>query len=124
MTICKIDNCNREIKAKELCLMHYKRLRNGNTPEQMLRPPRTFISRIGSCIHDPCDEKKDSGGYCYLHYHRLRKGSNMDAPPRRKNGEGHINKRGYKIIKWKGKYTTEHRVIKMMNFFIIKQIST
>lgn len=108
---CKIGNCDREAHAKEMCLMHYKRARAGDSPEQMVRPAGTFTSSQGLCNHPGCASSKRTKGYCEMHYQRKRHGIDMYAPRPGKRGEGHLNRDGYRIVYVDGRYVGKHRVV-------------
>lgn len=105
--ICTWSSCERPLFAKGLCVMHYKRERNGS---DMDAPPKGE-RRPGVCKQAYCTRVVYQLGYCSAHYERQRKGLNMDAPLRRIRGMGHIYEAGYKVIRVNGKYTGEHRVI-------------
>lgn len=62
---CSIEECNRELTARGLCLMHYKRARTAGTlPE---KPPAP------TCSVDGCSRKYESGGFCQMHRTRFRR---------------------------------------------------
>ena len=62
--ICIVPNCDKKVRAKGYCAMHYQRLRRYGRLERFrsLKPE--------SCIVPNCDRKVKARGYCVMHYAR------------------------------------------------------
>lgn len=69
MKICKVEGCNGEVKAKGLCLKHYKRLCKYGTTDL---PHNTPIPRTGTCSVEGCTKKVHARGLCAAHYEEQR----------------------------------------------------
>lgn len=63
--ICSIECCNKTIHTKNLCSMHYSRLRRHGDP---------LWERPKICSVDGCDSKYYSLGFCQKHYSRAKHG--------------------------------------------------
>jgi hypothetical protein len=121
MNICRINDCDREIHAKNLCLLHYQRKRNGATEEELFKPVQKRKIKPGElkreiCRIKGCNRKHFAKGMCKSHYNRANKGATeeeIQKPFRKrgKNGTGTIHSAGYKEITLKGKKIYEHRFI-------------
>jgi predicted transcriptional regulator len=72
---CSVDDCNRPIKCKGLCAMHYKRMRETGSVGQAGSAFRTSCSVVG------CSGRHRANGLCELHYSRLRRLGSVDKPP-------------------------------------------
>lgn len=63
--LCSVESCNKPVKAKKLCDMHYTRVRrNGVT--NPLRPINELY--LEDCLVIGCDRRHYRGGYCNTHY--------------------------------------------------------
>lgn len=60
--ICSIDDCERTVRCKNLCGLHYDRVRRWGSPH--LPPERR-------CELSDCERKHYARGYCKAHYKRL-----------------------------------------------------
>lgn len=59
---CSHEACDKPVKCRGLCEMHYARLRRAGLPDL---PPR-------ACSVEGCERKHNTRGYCYTHYVRIR----------------------------------------------------
>jgi hypothetical protein len=73
MKICRIDNCERNAIAKQLCNAHYQQLRKGKEPGVL----REVQKNSGSCKWESCNRKAIAKGYCDNHYQQLRRGEDL-----------------------------------------------
>ena len=101
---CSIIGCEREIRCREMCGMHYQRwLRHGN-PGKADRLRRYYeIKKCRKiCIVDGCEREGQRRGMCDMHYFRWRKYGDPGGPDRlRIKSEQHemVGTRVYKT--WK-----------------------
>lgn len=65
MKVCKVDDCEKIVKSRELCDMHYMRLRRNGS---LLNP---FRHRDKVCKIENCQEKNFGKDYCKSHYTRF-----------------------------------------------------
>lgn len=63
------------------------------------------------CNYIGCFKEHKSKGFCNLHYTRFRKYGDPSFRIKKANGEGSINRQGYKLIYTNGKQVKEHRII-------------
>lgn len=68
MNICSKDNCENEVKARNLCNKHYQRWYKGSSE----RPEWP-----DECSVEVCDRPSFSKGYCSAHYSRMRSGGDL-----------------------------------------------
>jgi hypothetical protein len=61
---CKIEGCDNEVKAKDLCNMHYSRKRRTGT----LETKTIERGKIKKCIAFDCNKPHFALGYCKNHY--------------------------------------------------------
>jgi hypothetical protein len=66
MAVCKIDNCDRPARARELCAPHYKRWKRHGDPLAGATPRH----RGAVCTIADCDRPHYGRGWCRLHYKR------------------------------------------------------
>lgn len=93
---CKIESCTRLPYCRGMCHFHYRRdLREKTTAE---------------CAVEGCHRKRSSSVYCAAHRSRQQRETDMDAPIRT-YGEGYINDDGYRLVRYKGAYVLEHRLV-------------
>lgn len=72
-----------------------------------------------SCAFDPCDRPSYCKGYCKSHYNQHWLGKpltpirpyNKSGRPRRKKGEGTINREGYHRVTRDGRTVGVHRLV-------------
>lgn len=97
MAACSLDDCSREVQARELCTAHYTRLRRYGTPTGG-GPMRRWQQPV--CAAEGCDTLTRGGAYdyCPTHYRRLRAGDVRAHDPIREMGVGHITKQGYRNL--------------------------
>lgn len=111
---CSVEGCEREVKYKGMCGMHYKRYwRHGN-------PQVTFTiadpQRYKQCIVDDCDNvvgEHGAKGYCAAHYNRFYKYERLHrviAP----KGSGTIDSNGYRVYSDNNVKILEHRLLATM----------
>lgn len=125
MQICSIDKCDKKVKCRGWCRLHYERWkRNGN-------PEKSLIT-IG-CSITGCSKKHQARGLCVMHYERFRQHGNPQIVKKnckplfstfdetflnyfeRGNNEecwewkGTIIKAGYGRVHFKCKYMSAHR---------------
>ena len=73
MKICSVDGCDRRVKAKGLCSMHYRRLlKTGTTCKS------APTVKVGCCVKG-CDGKHFAKGYCTKHYTRVSRYGSPDV---------------------------------------------
>jgi hypothetical protein len=65
---CSVDNCKKQIKARGLCSMHYKRLKKHRDLTKVL--PRGNFSKNPNCTIGKCRKKHTARGMCQMHYRR------------------------------------------------------
>jgi hypothetical protein len=66
---CKVDGCDRRVKARGLCDMHYIRLRRDGHPGEAA-PRRVRHDSGALCAADGCEKVADSVTWCRAHYLR------------------------------------------------------
>lgn len=68
LNTCAVTGCDNEIKARELCPKHYKRLRTHGDANKV--KPKGGASRkiYEFCTMDDCDNKHLAKGFCSKHY--------------------------------------------------------
>jgi len=113
---CKVNGCDKRVKAIRLCAMHCSRLyRNGDVGV-------VYSMRNGPkiCTVDGCEKPVNARGYCSTHYSRWRKtGSTGDAELQQApHGTGHITPNGYRTFRapdhpnsWKDGRVSEHTLV-------------
>ena len=76
MQICEVEGCERPVKAKALCHLHYQRSRNGIALDAPMRVhAKSFV-----CSARGCERPVDHDGLCQTHIKRRDKGSPLDVP--------------------------------------------
>lgn len=75
---CSIEGCEKNVKASELCSMHYERKRKYGDPNIRFESGRPFPKGHGrtqpdECIADGCTATPFSGGRCKRHYSQWRR---------------------------------------------------
>lgn len=76
--ICRVIDCNRKVRCKELCDTHYERLRKGLNVEDHKISSRSPAPE--NCIVEGCPKPPRSRGLCTTHRAREIKGTDIDAP--------------------------------------------
>lgn len=74
---CSIPGCDRETRAKGLCVVHYRRQRRGLNME---KPPPERVA----CSVEGCDRDADSRGLCSRHWRRYERTGTTDLLPRKR----------------------------------------
>ena len=67
MTTCRIEGCDRPVKARGWCLMHWQRWWRHGEPGGA---DPLYQKRGDQCAAPDCLEAVDCGGYCKTHYNR------------------------------------------------------
>ena len=65
---CKIDGCDREARAMDLCAAHYERLKKR---QDMNRSFKKHTPKYVGCKVPSCERRHYSRGYCRAHYTRF-----------------------------------------------------
>lgn len=112
LRICEIEDCNKYVRAKRLCFMHYQRTKRHGDPYAGGRKP-SFAGKIrpAACTVAGCGKPHQSLGYCATHYQRHRDGRKVEAAVvERRQGSKRLDRNGYVCLP--GKPTRlEHRVV-------------
>ena len=97
MKICTIEGCDKHVRAKGLCQMHYVRVKKHGDPHGGgRRPDWSGRFRPKTCVIDGCGRPHQSLGYCATHYQRHRAGQPLSAPVKpRRHGEKYLDRTGY-----------------------------
>lgn len=77
---CTIDGCDKPMRARRWCSMHYSRWRAYGDPEHVTRPHRL---NGAVCDIDGCDTLALSKGLCKRHYSRMWKTGTTELTGRR-----------------------------------------
>lgn len=101
---CTVEGCERINKGRGLCARHYQEVRRREKGISKWTPR-------GKCSVETCNEIQHARGLCVNHYQVAKRNGDPTVYRRAKNGEGHVNNFGYKIIFQKGKPTSEHRIV-------------
>lgn len=120
---CKIENCDRKISTKEMCMKHYifyhQRQKRGipfDWPFGKHYHKRVYPSKEKkTCKFNGCDKiTKTVKGYCTFHYSRLLHGIALDRP---KGVKGELNHN------WKGgvAYYPNHSAMKKNRLIKLKE---
>ena len=98
---CSVDDCDKQVRGKGLCAMHYKRLnKHGNVNTVM---PRGNFAKQPICIMDGCNTKHIALGFCQAHYRAFQTFCDKDRTADRRAKIGNSVQRGYVTI-----YIPEH----------------
>lgn len=72
---CTYGTCDKPLSAKGLCMMHYKRQRNG---QDMDAPELGYLKAQG-CSYEGCEETHHGNGYCVVHNARNNRHGSPDG---------------------------------------------
>lgn len=134
---CSVEGCTTKVQARGLCGRHYqwdRAIRNGSKQcrrkgctslailDGLCRPHYMKRRRLDKekelrdarrCSVEGCDRPYDANGMCNLHYQRQRKYGDVGPAElmRGANGEGHLNRQGYRLITVDGQHVQEHRYV-------------
>lgn len=108
---CTFEGCTKPNHSGGLCGGHAKQAQSGKP----LTPLRTYKPRGGPCQVEShaCPHAARHDGLCNRHYQRrLENDPDWDRPikAKAKNGEGHTDRHGYRIIYHDGRARREHVV--------------
>jgi len=79
---CSIHNCPRDVYARDMCEMHYRRVLRTGDPG----PAGPITREKSTCAAVECDEDAEAWGYCHGHYQRLLRNGAVSEEPLRKPG--------------------------------------
>ena len=96
MSICSVENCGRQVRARGLCVSHYNRLLAGKPLDPPFEP-RQKSPADGKCTVPGCDHPHLARGLCAAHWKRDRLGMDMSAPVRA-NPRGPAEERFWKFV--------------------------
>lgn len=103
---CSVEGCDRPIRYKGMCGMHYKRAWRHGDPNKTYTPTRGF--ERAQCIVEECEAVANYGnGMCALHYQRFNRYGrthNIIAP----KGTFSITNAGYIMMTVNGRRVLEH----------------
>jgi hypothetical protein len=102
---CRRAGCTLLAILDGLCRPHYMKRRRLDK-EKELRDARR-------CSVEGCDRVYDANGLCQLHYQRQRVYGDVGPAElmRAANGEGHLDKQGYRLVTVDGERIQEHRYV-------------
>jgi len=75
MKTCSVEGCDREVKSRGVCHMHYQRWKNGALIDVV---PKVKFPTV--CSVKDCERKPKARGLCVGHYERRRHGKPLDGP--------------------------------------------
>lgn len=81
MQICGVENCEGRVLAKEMCGMHYARVRRTGITDSL--PPKPRL--VNKCSVYGCEAVPKGKTLCQTHYSRLRRTGSTEAPILNKN---------------------------------------
>lgn len=120
---CRVEDCERTVRASGLCGAHYERVRQHGNP--LAHVPIRPFQATPRCSTEGCPRKSVAKGLCGAHYQRQYKGNELDPQVpvhkgRRPKPEGRSPKNhgGYVLV-WAPEhpnvlssgYVTEHRLV-------------
>jgi hypothetical protein len=132
---CKVQGCERPQKSRQLCMMHYARLRKNGDPEVRsvnahTKPTECSIAGCDkhpfgaglchthyrkssgqrACSVEGCGRRHEARGLCEMHYERLRiHGDPLRGRPNRLNvGDRFVGPEGYvRLVVGKGEFCAD-----------------
>ena len=66
---CTVEGCEKQLKSRGLCSMHWKRLKVHGDIAKVL--PRGNFATITECTMEGCDKPHRAKGLCQMHYRRV-----------------------------------------------------
>lgn len=114
--ICSIEGCEKRVKNRGWCSMHYERFRKHGDPLVTLTPQRGHGRPV--CSIEGCGKPSVGRGWCVMHWTRWSKHGDPLVTLRPNRGSGCITANGYRVI-WKPShplamsdgYVYEHRMV-------------
>ncbi len=104
---CSVGDCERPVRASEMCSMHYAR--------EWRKRPHKPRQGTRTCEVQGCERKHLAGGLCQRHYHRNRNGQEQDLPERRSwrigASEWYLRPDGYVVRYPVSGIVFQHRVV-------------
>jgi len=79
---CSVEDCPRDIYARGMCEMHYRRVLRTGDPG----PADPITKERSLCAADDCDEWAEAKSYCHGHYQRLLRHGIVSEEPLRRSG--------------------------------------
>lgn len=70
---CSIEGCEKPVKVRGWCMMHYTRWQRHGDPLY-----RRQFKRDEPCSVDGCERKKWAAGYCHTHYAKIRRTGTLE----------------------------------------------
>jgi len=109
MPKCKVDGCEKKVKTRGWCGMHYQRwLHNGDPLIIRTQPKGSRKNAV--CSIDGCESPVHAN--CLCNKHRQRQYHHGTTAARRnENGEGTLHHTGYVYVKINGKRYAQHRLV-------------
>lgn len=113
---CGIEGCEKALKARELCSMHYSRLRTTGEVGPAEKQPPGMRRSEERCVVDNCARRAIARGLCGMHYSRWYSGKGLgpSEPLKAASGDGCLSKTtGYRYlgVSAGGKPRLEHRIM-------------
>ena len=110
---CSVDGCDKPIRGRSLCAMHYRRLQKHKNVNKVL--PRGQFSKYEHCTISNCKKKHTAKGMCQMHYRRWKLYGNpqiVKASQYNKTKQGYITiqLRNHPMANKTG-YVYEHRLV-------------
>lgn len=107
---CKINGCEKPLKAKGFCAMHLMRIERHGDPG----PVQSTHNQFEFCTINGCNRKHKSLGYCSLHYERFLRTGEVGPIDKKiaDSGAGTTTLEGYRVVSLgNGEKCLEHRLI-------------
>lgn len=102
MTTCSAESCNRDVRAKGMCLMHYKRDRYGWVGRDEVRPAKP--------VCEFCERPVLARGWCNRHYRQWQHHGDPQQSDRNRPGSTRVAEDGYLVLRGSSG-TPVHRAI-------------
>lgn len=113
---CSVSSCDRPMRARGWCPLHYVRWLRQGDPMKLGRPGRPPGRYRRRCQVTACSRLRYGRGLCAMHYRRWRRHGTPDVITKRPHGAGTLSVAlGYRriVIKTKGRNRVflEHRLV-------------